>query len=153
TPTAGIILLDPTSAGALSISGSGQVNDAASPIIVDSNSAQAVLVGGTGSAVASAFEITGGDVISGQGTLQGTAQTGQAAIPDPLASLAPPPIPSQTFAAVNLRGKGSFTLQPGDYVGGIHLAGSVQVTLLPGIYYLQGGGLSVSGKATLTGNG
>src|SRR2546430_13578080 len=38
------------------------------------------------------------------------------------------------------------------YVGGIQVSGKATVTLLPGVYYLQGGGLSVSGQATVTGS-
>ena len=44
------------------------------------------------------------------------------------------------------------TLNPGVYVGGMHITGGT-VTLNPGIYYLNGGGLSVSGSGSLLGAG
>ena len=37
--------------------------------------------------------------------------------------------------------------------GGIHVSGTASVTLLPGVYYLQGGGLWVLGRAKLSGTG
>jgi hypothetical protein len=45
------------------------------------------------------------------------------------------------------------TLQQGLYIGGIQISGQANVVLAPGIYYLQGGGFSVSGQATVTDNG
>jgi hypothetical protein len=45
------------------------------------------------------------------------------------------------------------TLAPGTYVGGIRIAGQASVTLLPGVYYLQGGGFSVNDQAAVSGAG
>jgi hypothetical protein len=45
------------------------------------------------------------------------------------------------------------TLQPGLYIGGINISGHAHVVLAPGLYYLQGGGFTVSGQATVTDNG
>jgi hypothetical protein len=54
---------------------------------------------------------------------------------------------------VHAAGKQNISLAPGAYVGGIHVSGQATVTLQPGIYYLQGGGLSVTGQGKLLGNG
>jgi hypothetical protein len=43
-------------------------------------------------------------------------------------------------------------LNPGTYIGGINISGSGPVMLTPGIYYMQGGGFSVSGPANVTGS-
>jgi hypothetical protein len=40
------------------------------------------------------------------------------------------------------------TLQPGLYVGGIKISSQPNVTFAPGIYYLEGGGLTMSGGAS-----
>ncbi len=72
---------------------------------------------------------------------------------DPLALLAAPAITTPAHKAVNATGKANLVLSPGTYVGGIKVSGNAKVTLLPGIYYLQGGGLQVSGNAKLTGTG
>jgi hypothetical protein len=42
------------------------------------------------------------------------------------------------------------TLNPGVYTGSIRIRGNAKVTLNPGIYYLKGGGFSVSGNASVT---
>src|SRR5262249_12102682 len=76
-----------------------------------------------------------------------------AASSDPLVNLPVPPAPAATFAAVAYSGSDPLILSPGTYVGGIWLSGQGPVTLLPGLYYLQGGGFSVSGQASGTGDG
>jgi hypothetical protein len=58
-----------------------------------------------------------------------------------------------TFPAANVSGSAAVILSPGTYVGGIHGSGKGSITLLPGLYYLKGGGLSVSGDARLEGDG
>jgi hypothetical protein len=45
------------------------------------------------------------------------------------------------------------TLSPGTYVGGIAIDGTASVTLLAGVYYMQGGGFSVSGNGSVTDKG
>jgi hypothetical protein len=44
-------------------------------------------------------------------------------------------------------------LWPGLYIGGLKISGQAKVILMPGLYYLQGGGFSVSGQASITDNG
>src|SRR5262249_2518139 len=45
------------------------------------------------------------------------------------------------------------SLQPGVYKGGISVSGTGNLTLSPGVYYMDGGGFSFSGQGSLTGNG
>lgn len=80
--------------------------------------------------------------------------------PDPFRSL-PPPDPvqlnlsTQSSTTLNISGV-SQNLYPGVYQGGINISNGASVTLhpnadgSPGIYYLQGGGLNVSGPSKLT---
>jgi hypothetical protein len=42
-------------------------------------------------------------------------------------------------------------LHPGTYDGGIEITGEGPVTLLPGLYYMNGGGFTVSGEGSVTG--
>jgi hypothetical protein len=72
---------------------------------------------------------------------------------DPLADLPAPNAASSIHRAVNVAVNRTFTLTPGTYIGGIHIAGNAKVILQPGLYYLQGGGLSVRNNGKLTGNG
>jgi hypothetical protein len=44
-------------------------------------------------------------------------------------------------------------LRPGTYYGGINIKSSANVTLLPGIYALAGGGLKVTGSGIVSGAG
>jgi hypothetical protein len=44
-------------------------------------------------------------------------------------------------------------LSPGTYNGGIHVSGKGSVFLNPGVYYLNGGGFSVSGQGSVSGDG
>jgi Flp pilus assembly protein TadG len=74
-------------------------------------------------------------------------------VADPLASLSAPTIascaahPSQTTPASNT------TLTPGTYCGGIYVGNGVNnITFSPGIYVMNGGGISLN-QATVTANG
>ncbi|HUY32931.1 MAG TPA: PKD domain-containing protein [Pirellulales bacterium] len=154
TPNTGLLLLDPTGQGALNVNGSGSFSlSGLGAIVVDSSSAGAVNVAGHGAISASELDITGAPGVAndGTGTVQGVVNAGVAATADPLASLPAPAQPATVGTAVNY--SGTVTLQPGTYVGGIHVSGTSNVTLISGIYYLEGGGFVVSGGATVTGNG
>jgi hypothetical protein len=149
----GILVLDPTSSGSLTSNGGSSVVTTGK-IIVDSNSPTAAVVTGGGSLAAPEFDITGvpGTSTSGGGTFTGTILDGQVPTPDPLAFL-PEPNPStmtvQSTKTVKLQNQGSLSLQPGVYQGGINVTGG-NLTLAPGIYYMDGGGFSFSGTGSLT---
>ena len=53
----------------------------------------------------------------------------------------------------NFTAKNTITISPGVYCEGIKLNAGANVTLNPGIYYLDGGDLTVNGGATMTGSG
>jgi hypothetical protein len=152
----GILVLDPSSSGSLSSNGGSSVTTNAK-IIVDSNSASATTVVGGGTLTAPEFDITGvpGTSTSGGGTINGTILDGQVPTPDPLAYL-PEPDPStmtvQSKHTVKLQNQGSLSLQPGVYQGGINVTGG-NLTLAPGIYYMDGGPFSFSGTGSLTAEG
>ena len=62
-----------------------------------------------------------------------------------------PSIPSSCKSdKLNLK-KGTFTLEPGRYCGGISLQAQAKVTLLPGIYFIDNGTLNVQSGSTLQG--
>jgi hypothetical protein len=153
-PTAGILLLDPTGPGALTFSGKS-VGLMGSPVVVNSSNSQAVSGSGQATLGAPEFDITGGYNLSGGSKMLGTIKTGQAPTPDPLASLPTPdpsnmPLQSSTKFSIQ---SGTYTLSPGVYQGGISISSSANVTLLPGVYYMQGGGFQISGGPVVMGNG
>ena len=72
--------------------------------------------------------------------------------PTRLVSVLPSP-PSPTFGpATNVLSAASCRLGRGTYVGGIGFR-KATVTLAAGVYYMEGGGFSVTGGGSVTGNG
>jgi hypothetical protein len=153
--TSAILILDTTGSSALNAAGNPNINVNA-PITVDSNNSQSLTVGGSSNMIAPVINVTGNFSLSGGAVLTGAVNTGVATTPDPLASLAAPDpnsLTSQSSSTLSLGDGASHTLSPGVYAGGISISSSTSVTLLPGIYYIQGGGFKLSGSTNLTGNG
>jgi hypothetical protein len=158
TANPAILLLDPTMAKALNGTGNGNVTVTGGSIVVDSNNAQAGVLTSNGSISAPNINFYGGDATTGKGQFLGTVKTGVAPTADPLSSLpVPDPTTMTTRSATSyqISSSGNYTLQPGVYSGGISLSGPSPgtVTLMPGIYYMQGGGFSISGGLNVIGSG
>jgi Flp pilus assembly protein TadG len=151
----GILVLDPHGKGALSSQGSGGSTVNGTPVVVDSDNAEAAIAGGGGILAAQEFDFSGGYTTTGGGQFVGPINLNRRPMDDPLADL---PVPDPT-TMVNQSAKkfqftqGSQTLSPGVYTGGISVSGTGSLTLLPGIYYMDGGGFSFSGQGNLLGNG
>jgi hypothetical protein len=152
----GLLLLDPTDDKSLMVTGNGSVTVTnCGAVVVDSSDPRAIFL--TGNAVVTATEADvglGGDaVIHGHATLNLLEPefNHEAATPDPFA-LPLPPAPANHVPGVQIS-TGAVTLSPGTYDGGIAVTGDGSVTLLPGIYYMNGGGFSVSGQGSVTDNG
>jgi Calpain family cysteine protease len=152
----GVLLLNPSSQGALTDYGNGNFRVTGNgSMVVDSSDPAAAEFTANGHVFAEQFDVAGTPGIQTEGTggVVGSINTGAAAMADPLASLPAPSVPSTTFSDVIISGNSSVTLAPGTYIGGIQIADQASVTLMPGIYYLQGGGLAVTDNASLTGHG
>ena len=147
----GLLLLNPNGSGALSVTGNGNITVNGGSIVVDSTSASAINLTGNATVSAAEIDVTGGTHTTGNSHVVGPVHH-SAATSDPIA-LGLPPAPSTTFAAVNYSGNAPLILSPGTYIGGIHITGKGNVTLLPGVYYMQGGGFSVTGSGSVTGTG
>ena len=146
-----IYVLDPTAGGALSLSGNSAINTPGS-VVVDSNSNTAILA--TGNAAVTA---TGGILVMGSVSNSGNANvkpTGKpGATGDPLAALAAPATSGLTnYGAVSLSGNNSQTLNPGIYTK-IAASGNAKLALNPGTYLIEGGGLTVTGNASIVSSG
>jgi RHS repeat-associated protein len=152
TAVGGILLLDPSAAGALSVSHGGSITLAGpGAITVDSASPRAVTMCGVSLLATDELRLVGGVVSGRRATLDAEVSQTEP-VGDPL-SLALPPPPTQTYDRVRYSKRELLILNPGTYIGGIQLSGHAQVRLNPGVYYLQGGGLRLSGKASLSGEG
>lgn len=151
----GILVRDPHGKGALSSQGSGVSTVNGTPVVNNSDDPEGSIAGGGGSLSAQEFDLTGGYTTTGGGQFNGPIYTGRRPMADPLADL---PVPDPTTMTSQSSKKfqftqGSQTLSPGVYTGGISVSGTGSLTLLPGIYYMDGGGFSFSGQGNLLGNG
>jgi hypothetical protein len=87
-----------------------------------------------------------GQYLSGLNNSSPNIKYSQSPTPDPLSGLPVPPLaglPAQSFT-------GQSVINPGIYNGGIST--NSDVTMNPGIYYLQNGGLTIGGHATVDGS-
>ncbi len=146
-----IYALDPTAASAFNVNGGATVA-ASCGIVDDSNSSSAMNSSGGSSTVTATSIAVAGDVTGC--CYSPTPQTGVPPEPDPFAQRAAPAFSSGCdYTNFKVNSGNPETLTPGVYCNGITLnAGSV-VTFSPGLYVLNGGGLSVSGNAVMHGTG
>ncbi|HJT77825.1 MAG TPA: MBG domain-containing protein, partial [Gemmataceae bacterium] len=146
-----ILILDPTAGAALSLSGNGSIQIAGS-VFVDSRSANALQASGSASLTAAGVQVVGGVQRTGSATITTAPATGAAPLADPLSGLGgPSPTGLTNYGSVTITG-GARTLSPGIY-SRISISGSASVTLNPGVYLIEGGGFTVSGGASVSGNG
>jgi hypothetical protein len=145
-------LLNTTASGSLSLSTSSSIT-ISGLVQVDSNSTTAIVESGNAKTTAAAIRVVGGYSLSGGAGFSTTPVTGAASVPDPLAALQIPSASGMTtFAAVNLSGSASSTINPGIYPA-INVTGSAKLTMNPGIYVITGGGFSVNISASVIGTG
>ena len=146
-----VYALSPTGTG-LNINGSGSTLSAACGVVVDS-SASGALSAGSGSVFGTSVTVTGGISGSCNTTDPAGCRSGIPPQPDPLATRADPQF-SNSCDFVNMKvSGGTVSLNPGVYCNGIAVSSGAVVTFRPGLYVLNGGGLSVSGNSTLQGSG
>jgi len=169
---AGLIALNKTAKGALTIAGSVTVNVNGGAMVVDSTDSQGMITNGNPTLQTSEIDVVGGtdNTTASIAAAQGIdLNPGSDYVPDPLAGLSAP-----NWAAMTNRGtitnSGTTSIQPGYYPGGItQTATGATLNLAPGIYVLDGPGLQITGGnmnaygvmfylkgtgvVTLTGNG
>jgi Flp pilus assembly protein TadG len=149
-----IITLNPTGKGSLNAAGNGSITVQGANIQVNSNSTEAMIANGNGFMQAQEFDVTGGSpgyTTPGGGSFVGPIVTYSPPIPDPLRFV---PYPDPTKMVVRSTRKlqvsgGSIVLHPGLYIGGITITGKADVTLMPGIYYMQCGGFNYGGQGSM----
>ena len=154
-----IIVLDPTGSGALNAAGNGSITVTGANVQVNSNSTTAMVANGNGFAQALQFNVVGGSpgyTTPGGGSFTGPIVTSAQPIPDPLRYL-PVPDPStmvvRSTRKMQISGALPVILQPGVYIDGIDITGPAIVTMMPGIFYMKGGGFKFGGQGSLTATG
>jgi Putative Tad-like Flp pilus-assembly len=143
--------LDPSASGATTVGGTAAVNSACG-LYDNSSSSSALTVSGGGTITAPLVGVVGGTNVNGGGSTPPT--TGIAQFGDPLAYIAAPSIGANPcpggFHTQNISGAIS---APQTFCGGIHINGGNSVTFSPGLYIIDGGGITIDGGATVSGTG
>jgi Flp pilus assembly protein TadG len=148
-----VVALDKAASGAVTVQGSANVTLTGCALYDDSASGSALTAGGSSALSADTINVVGG--ISGGASISTTKTngivTGASEIGDPYTNVSSGPAGNCTVTN-KLNINKNTTLSPGTYCGDLQITGGT-VTLNPGIYYLDGANLSVSGGTTLTGTG
>jgi hypothetical protein len=144
-----LLALNATASGAITLQGTSQVVLSGCDGFSNSASSSSMVAGGSANLTLGSASAVGGIGNTSNITAANGIYTGAASLPDPYAAEAypTPGACSQSYSG------GSITLYPGVYCGGIALSGGANVTLNPGIYFMEGGDLKVAGNSTLTGDG
>ena len=146
-----LFVLNSTASGALTLSGNASIN-LPGTVVVDSNATTALTASGNAKVTAGSILAVGGVSKSGNATLSPAASTGVASAPDPLASLsAPSAVGLMNYGSAS-NCSGTHSLNPGVFTK-ISASGNARLTLNPGAYIIEGGGLSVTGNAVVIGTG
>jgi hypothetical protein len=146
-----VLSLNRHASGAITGQGSTNVVLNGCSMYDNSDHATAMVAGGTASLTALSVGVVGN--LTGTENITTTAgvRTGVSPVNDPYAYHSFPAFGGCTEN--NFTGKNTITINPGVYCGGISVNANAVVTLNPGIYYLDGGNLSVNGGGTLQGTG
>lgn len=148
-----IYALDPSASNSYNASG-GAVIKAQCGLVVDSNNADAYVDSGGACSDFTSIGIVGG-IQQNMCSTPASPTTGIIPDPNPLAYLnsETPSVGACNYTNFNKSGSNSSTTSQGVYCGGITVSGGYTLTLNPGTYILNGGGLNISGGSTLSGNG
>jgi hypothetical protein len=147
-----VLALNKTTDSAISIGGSAKLTSSNCAILSNSSSSTAVNVFGAANVTAELIGAVGGvSASSSSVNLSEGISTHIAAVADPYADVQ---VPSFSGCAdTNLTVKGTTTLDPGVYCGGISVNAKAALTLNPGVYIIDGGSFTVNGNATVNGTG
>jgi Flp pilus assembly protein TadG len=148
-----VLSLNRTASGALSSSGTSSVSLSNCSLYDNSNSPTALTVGGSARVEALSVGIVGGMSGGDNVTTTQGVKTGLTPLVDPYRDVPNPAESGTVQSACNGQcSHGTATLDPGIYKQGMKLVAGANITLNPGIYYLEDD-LSIQGGATLSGTG
>jgi hypothetical protein len=152
----GIHVLDLHKSASLTATGESIANvSGGASVIVNSDASDAATTTG-GTIIADNIRITGGSSVSGgKGGFIGEVEYGTPPEPDPLRHIPEPSkseLTQQRNSPLHLS-NGSRLIYPGIYKGGITVSGQGNLSMMPGIYYMDGGGFAFSGQGNLAAQG
>lgn len=142
-----ILGLNAFDSGAFDINGNAMFRAPSCAVQMNSGSARAMTLEGHPQAAALKFGVHGGY----SGSFVPAPVTGTVKIPDPYASI---PFPDYANCAAGSSAEKipeDRTLSPGTYCGGVEVSDKANVTLLPGVYVMNGGPFWIKGQSTVRG--
>ncbi len=146
-----VLSLNPSAAGAATAQGSTTVNLNGCSLYDNSKNDTALTVGGSASVHADFVGVAGGVGSTAGITATNGIRTHITPVQDPYADV---PAPSYSGCKENnYNAKNTVTIDQGVYCGGISVNANAVLTLNPGTYILDGGGLTINGGATVNGDG
>jgi hypothetical protein len=116
---------------------------------VDSNSSTAILASGNARITAASVQVVGAVSTSGNAIVIKTGTPGGRNDPLVLTNVSTTGLTN--YGAVNIGGSTTRTIDPGIY-SSINASGNATLILKAGVYYIQGGGFTVSGNASVDGS-
>lgn len=146
------IALFGSSGTTLSVTGNAQFIVQGGKILVNSTASNAVNVQKATSLSVPELDLKGG--VSGPFSGTTVSIPSSTVIKDPFSGLPMPDsstLPVQSASALSITG-GTTILYPGVYTGGISVSGNANVQMMPGVYYIDGGGISLQGTGTISGD-
>jgi Flp pilus assembly protein TadG len=146
-----VLSLDPSASGSTTVQGTANIALTGCSMFDNSNSSTAISVGGSSTVSAYSVGVVGGILGTSNITASHGIATGQSPIRDPYAGSSFGSFSGCDHTKMSV--KDTETLSPGVYCNGLSLNAGANVILLPGIYYIDQGSLSVNGGATLSGDG
>jgi hypothetical protein len=146
-----VYVLDPSMPSAYEGSHDSKL-DANCGVMVNSTNAMGLHTHGNAVIDVAHISVTGNYAEDGNSSIDPTPNTGVPSEPDPLAWL-PAPAWSGCNHTTWVRESGFHTLNPGVYCNGIRLANVARAHMNPGMYIINGGGLTLEKVTQLTGTG
>ncbi len=141
--------LDPSARGAVKVAGGAQVTMSCG-ILVNSTDTESISQDGGACLTSTQIKTAGG--YNGS-CINPQPFTNTAPVNDPLAGLPAPVITGCDHTAkTKVNGGDVLTLTPGVYCGSIEVLSSGSVHFEPGVYVMDGAGLTFSAQSTITGN-
>lgn len=138
----------------VNVKGGGAVVSPNCGVYANSTSSKAVNVVGGGSITTNNVSAVGGTNTSGGGTINATGgiTTGATPLADPYGSVAMPTFSGCTQTNFQLNNAVQ-TINPGVYCGGIKLVSTANLTMNPGVYFIDRGDFDASAQSNITANG
>jgi hypothetical protein len=150
--SAGLVVLNTSADGALSMTGSSAIHIPAATVYVNSSSRNAVRTVGNAVLDTPELKIVGQANFGGQSSCTGAVHRVNMPFADPLNPFAVPSPGGMTDRGrINANSNSALTLQPGRYSGGIVVTGNAALTLQPGLYLIDNGLDIRSGSVNGTG--